>query len=92
MEIFLRHAEDIILKHRATRDGVLTFHELVTKFEMGGKKTLVLEKWQNFVTTTTSYQGYPNGMPGLASDFAAHFTKIGEFDKELKAFTPKHAK
>ncbi len=44
MEIFLCHREDIILKHRVARDRVMTLHDLVTKFEMGGNKTLA---WRN---------------------------------------------
>ncbi len=83
MEILMHHGEDIILRQRTTKDGIMAYHDLVTKFEMGGNKTIVLEKWQNFVTTTTYHPNYPNKMSGLANNFAPHFSKIGEFTVSL---------
>ncbi len=44
MEIFLRHGKDIILRYGVSRDGIMTYNDLVTKFEMGGNETIVLEK------------------------------------------------
>ncbi len=38
MEIFLHDGEDFVLLYRIGRTGILTYHDLLTKFEMCGNK------------------------------------------------------
>ena len=48
MEISMCCGKDIIMKWQESQDGILAYHDLVTRFELEGNKTIVLKKLQKY--------------------------------------------